>query len=331
VAEDGYFRMDAKGVVLTSQRKLVRTNCIDCLDRTNVVQTAFARRVLGHQLSLAAKEPFLHSKFVPERRQTQQNFLPEFSDSKLELLYREMWGDNGDQLSMLYAGTRALKRDVTRKGKRTRQGVLDDGMNSAKRYFINNFKDPRYQRALDMILGKDASVSNISRKLKLFRTAAQVSVRKSLRPRRSKVSFEGKIRTFYEKYNPSKLVDLTRILHSYRGRESELLHSLKKKYTIVANDAKRKIGKFVKKKNSHAHKSPDAAAAADPKLKPKPASNTIETHVMFPEIRPTTEKAISLDTKEGGIDSSAEKLDSIDYAFRSILEAIAAEAKDKYE
>jgi hypothetical protein len=33
---------------------------------------------------------------------------------------------------------RALKRDVTRLGKRTKQGAFDDGVNSALRYFINN-------------------------------------------------------------------------------------------------------------------------------------------------------------------------------------------------
>ena len=39
-------------------------------------------------------------------------------------------------------------------GKRTRQGMFDDGVNSAKRYFINNLKDPIYQKAIDILLGK---------------------------------------------------------------------------------------------------------------------------------------------------------------------------------
>ena len=51
---------------------------------------------------------------------------------------------------------RALKRDVTRKGRRTGRGVFDDGINSAKRYFINNFKDPSYQKALDYFLGNSS-------------------------------------------------------------------------------------------------------------------------------------------------------------------------------
>ena len=32
--------------------------------------------------------------------------------------------------------------------------MFDDGVNSAKRYFINNLKDPIYQKAIDILLGK---------------------------------------------------------------------------------------------------------------------------------------------------------------------------------
>ena len=32
--------------------------------------------------------------------------------------------------------------------------MVDDGVNSARRYFVNNFKDPRYQKSLDILLGK---------------------------------------------------------------------------------------------------------------------------------------------------------------------------------
>ena len=48
---------------------------------------------------------------------------------------------------------RALKRDVTRLGKRTKQGAFDDGVNSALRYFINNYQDVNRQRGIDILLG----------------------------------------------------------------------------------------------------------------------------------------------------------------------------------
>jgi hypothetical protein len=43
-------------------------------------------------------------------------------------LYRCAWADNGDAISITYAGTPALKGDVTRTGKRSMQGMLDDGV-----------------------------------------------------------------------------------------------------------------------------------------------------------------------------------------------------------
>jgi hypothetical protein len=36
--------------ILTSQQGVFRSNCIDCLDRTNVVQTVFARQILHKML-----------------------------------------------------------------------------------------------------------------------------------------------------------------------------------------------------------------------------------------------------------------------------------------
>ena len=45
-----YCWLDSHGMVCT-QEGVFRVNCIDCLDRTNVVQTAIARSVLENQLT----------------------------------------------------------------------------------------------------------------------------------------------------------------------------------------------------------------------------------------------------------------------------------------
>lgn len=39
---------------MSQQKGVFRVNCIDCLDRTNVVQSAFAREVLNSQLEALA-------------------------------------------------------------------------------------------------------------------------------------------------------------------------------------------------------------------------------------------------------------------------------------
>ena len=47
-----YFMMDPDGSVMSVQQGVFRTNCIDCLDRTNVVQSMLGRRSLSQQLQV---------------------------------------------------------------------------------------------------------------------------------------------------------------------------------------------------------------------------------------------------------------------------------------
>ena len=47
-----YFMMDPSGSVMSVQQGVFRTNCIDCLDRTNVVQSMLGRRSLSLQLQV---------------------------------------------------------------------------------------------------------------------------------------------------------------------------------------------------------------------------------------------------------------------------------------
>lgn len=44
--EFGYFLINSEGMIISTQEGVFRTNCIDCLDRTNVVQSLLARRSL---------------------------------------------------------------------------------------------------------------------------------------------------------------------------------------------------------------------------------------------------------------------------------------------
>lgn len=47
----GYFLLMRDGALLSAQDGVFRTNCIDCLDRTNVVQSMLAKRVLNEVLN----------------------------------------------------------------------------------------------------------------------------------------------------------------------------------------------------------------------------------------------------------------------------------------
>jgi phosphatidylinositol 4-phosphatase len=80
-----------------------------------------------------------------------------------------MWADHGDMLSAQYAGTGALKSGFTRTGKRTIGGLVDDGVKSAVRYYLNNYEDGHKQDAFDLVCGtfKPRSVRSLCGTLSL--------------------------------------------------------------------------------------------------------------------------------------------------------------------
>ena len=70
---------------------------------------------------------------------------------QFEFRFRNIWADHGDEISLQYAGTGALKSQFTRYGKRDIRGLLDDGYKSAVRYLLNNFSDGAKQDGMDII------------------------------------------------------------------------------------------------------------------------------------------------------------------------------------
>lgn len=79
-----------------------------------------------------------------------------------ESLYKNVWADHADLISIQYSGTGALKTDFTRTGKRTKAGMLQDGLNSLMRYYKNNFNDGFRQDSIDLFLGEGKVVSPIA-------------------------------------------------------------------------------------------------------------------------------------------------------------------------
>lgn len=71
----------------------------------------------------------------------------------MEAQFKVIWANHGDDISLQYAGTGALKSGFTRTGVRTKAGLLDDGVKSGVRYYLNNFSDGHKQDALDLVTG----------------------------------------------------------------------------------------------------------------------------------------------------------------------------------
>ncbi|RDW93227.1 SacI domain and endonuclease/exonuclease/phosphatase family protein [Aspergillus mulundensis] len=117
---------------ILQQEGIFRTNCLDCLDRTNLVQTI---------ISSLALESFL----------MQENGV---LSPDVRLRHSTLWADNGDALSKIYAGTGALRSSYTRHGKMSLAGALADARKTATRLYINNFSDKARQKTIDLLLGR---------------------------------------------------------------------------------------------------------------------------------------------------------------------------------
>jgi SacI homology domain/Inositol phosphatase len=127
-----------EGKVVKRQSGIIRTNCMDCLDRTNVTQSAFGQNMLQRDLRDAGFEiDLLH-------------------DEKTTWI-NEIWADNGDAISRQYASTAALKGDFTRTRKRNYRGALNDLGLTLSRYYNNMFNDFFHQAIIDVLLGNVSS------------------------------------------------------------------------------------------------------------------------------------------------------------------------------
>jgi hypothetical protein len=102
-----YATFTADRTMITAQTKLVRTNCVDCLDRTNVVQTAVARWVLHAQLRRLDLVPTGNTASVASNNSDVAAVTADaaavmtLQSEAMEKNFRAMWGSNGDAMSML--------------------------------------------------------------------------------------------------------------------------------------------------------------------------------------------------------------------------------------
>lgn len=191
LVKQGYCYYDAsdnKAPVLRKlQTSVVRTNCMDCLDRTNVVQSTLARHILNQQLReikvIDVNEKIEeHEDFMVSFRNSECSLdLPDEVCGCLFLTLLLVWADNADAVSVTYSGTGALKTDFTRyvncylgtkwhmltslyiltklhytlhrTGQRTKGGAMQDLNNSITRYVKNNYLDGSRQDGFDLFLG----------------------------------------------------------------------------------------------------------------------------------------------------------------------------------
>uniref|UniRef100_A0A8D1L0K7 Synaptojanin-1 n=1 Tax=Sus scrofa TaxID=9823 RepID=A0A8D1L0K7_PIG len=159
------------------QSGTVRTNCLDCLDRTNSVQAFLGLEMLTKQLEALglAEKPQLVTRF--------------------QEVFRSMWSVNGDSISKIYAGTGALE------GK----AKLKDGARSVSRTIQNNFFDSSKQEAIDVLLLGNTLNSDLADKARALLTTGSLRVSEQTLQSASSKVLKSMCENFYKYSKPKKI------------------------------------------------------------------------------------------------------------------------------
>ena len=116
---------------------IARTNCIDCLDRTNAAQFVIGKRALGHQL---------HALGIIDTNNIDY-------DTDAVNLFTHMFHDHGDTIAIQYGGSHLVNTMETYRKINQWTSQSRDMVESFKRYYNNSFLDRQRQEAYNLFLG----------------------------------------------------------------------------------------------------------------------------------------------------------------------------------
>ncbi|KAJ0025747.1 hypothetical protein Pint_07073 [Pistacia integerrima] len=126
------------GVAPCFQSGVLRTNCIDCLDRTNVAQYAYGLAALGRQL---------HAMGLTDMPKVDPN-------SSIAAALMDMYQSMGDALAQQYGGSAAHNSVFPERQGRWRATTQSrEFLKSIKRYYSNAYTDGEKQDAINLFLG----------------------------------------------------------------------------------------------------------------------------------------------------------------------------------
>ena len=133
--------------VLKHQKGTTRTNCLDCLDRTNVVQTRISWLVLQKML-------YYLNLNVQNIFDKEEKFFY-LTDNKFKENFKDLWAENGDEISVQYAGTASTITTVTKTGGHNLMGLIQHGIATVSRIYQGSFEDYFKQECIDTFLQKN--------------------------------------------------------------------------------------------------------------------------------------------------------------------------------
>ncbi|KAG1054130.1 hypothetical protein G6F43_003834 [Rhizopus delemar] len=137
----GFFRSgidsDNKQKKTYKQNGVLRTNCIDCLDRTNAAQFLMGKCALGYQLYALGIIASPKIDF----------------DSDAVNIFTEMFHDHGDTIALQYGGSHLVNTMETYRKINQWTSHPRDMIESIRRYYANAFSDADKQDAINLFLG----------------------------------------------------------------------------------------------------------------------------------------------------------------------------------
>ena len=186
----GLLRREKRMVRRSTQRGIVRINCVDCLDRTNVAQFCVGKEAMRLQLQqLGLLGPGSTERVWPELLQVLQRFFTQHGDRiaqqyagsgamHRDALYDKEAPDDaaGEDSDLISGGVGQATRDrltaendgpnrssspipslpgaaAASKGPKAGAGLAHNAISFAKRYYANNLTDVEKQQAINVFLG----------------------------------------------------------------------------------------------------------------------------------------------------------------------------------
>jgi hypothetical protein len=107
---------------ISLQNGICRTNCVDCLDRTNAAQFVFGKRALGHQLYALGVVDSPNLAF----------------DSDAVNMLTEMYHDHGDTIALQYTGSALVNRVETYRRMPHWNSHSRDIIENIRRFYANS-------------------------------------------------------------------------------------------------------------------------------------------------------------------------------------------------
>lgn len=201
-----YFKFFCENVkhnnILKEQLGVVRTNCLDCLDRTNVIQTRIAWRVIEIQLTYLNinVDSLFGTKFINTT-----------NPHPLMDKFKTLWAEMGDYISIQYAGSASTITSITKTGKHGIFGLFQHGLASITRFYQGSFEDSFKQKCIELFL-------------QIYKTnqikALSPLIEEELKNQESRFKAYSNLKIFIGTWNvaassPDSLTNLNEWLHSF--------------------------------------------------------------------------------------------------------------------